>query len=1035
MMRFLQKFLKIFSLSAFFLMRAIPAYAQTYISPNNDGVQDELTVHFKISDRRYIAEWRLVIKDESGAVARVIANKETRPQKFGFKEFWKALFTPKQGVNTPGSITWDGVLDSGETAPDGNYFYSIEAADDNGNRRSTEPSIVVVDNTPPEIELAQPPESDKFFGAGAKASLTVQQSGSEEDLWTGTFTSASGEKVKTLIFQDAAPAGFHWDGSTDEGVLAVDGVYTYSIEATDRAGNKSLPARITNIIYSGEKPLTSLVINGSRYFSPQTDSPQKTIALVPNIPAPKTGNMLVGWKVVVTDYKNNTCKTFTGADDAPSVIMFNGLNDEGTLIDEGNYTAALTASYLNGYQTPPVYSPVFTLKRTPPKAGLNIQRKIFSPDGDGVMDVIVINQELSQEDAAWRSEVVNADGATVRKSELGDSPPRSFEWDGKDDRGGLCPDGEYTYKVYCTDLAGNSTLEVSEAFKLDTQAAEILLTASPGFFSPNGDNVQDVVSLALKSQTSIDSYKVDIKDANGNVRRTFSGENSLPSSIIWDGKDDRGGLCTDGGYTAALSVTAVNGKASSASQSFILDTVPPQAAITAPYTLFSPDKDSNKDVLPLVITTSKERRWSGVIADASGSTMREYTWYDTEVPSFEWDGADASGNTAPDGSYTFILSAQDEAGNKGTASLREVVVDARPTSAWVLAEHEAIAPNGKTKTQNFTLNTALRDGVDTWRFAVTNGSAEAFTVSGKGAAPPSTIAWDGRNTSAAIAEGVWTGVLSIDYLKGNKVHVETSSFVCTGFGPNVGVTTAPEYFSPDNDGVDDDLFISLSAKSLLPFDSWSFTIFDPQNHRPFWNAGGKSKITERITWQGKSNSGELVESAMDYPYTFTVTDSQEQTVSIDGFIPVDVLVIRDGDLLRMRIPSIIFRADAADFAGKDVDSKSGLESDVIERNNRILRRVAAVLNKFREYAVTIEGHANNVSGTEREETETTTAYGPALVPLSERRAEFVKATLVRLGVGANRLSTIGVGGRRPVAQRADRDNWWKNRRVEFILKK
>lgn len=1034
-MRFPKKLSNIINLSAFLFILAIPTYAQIYISPNNDGVQDELTVRFKISDRRYIAEWRLIVKDESGAVVRAIANKETRPQKFGFKEFWKALFTPKQGVNVPGTVTWDGVMDSGEIAPDGNYFYSIEAVDDNGNRSTTEPYAVVVDNTPPEIELVQPSENDKFFGAGAKASLAVKQSGSEEDRWTGAFTGAAGEAVKTLSFQNAAPVDFQWDGSTDDGILAADGVYTYSIEATDRAGNKSSPARITNIVYSGEKPATGLTINGSRYFSPQTDSPQKTITLVPNVPAPRTGNTLTGWKITITDYKDNICKTFTGADDVPSVIVFNGLNDAGALIDEGNYAALLTASYLNGYQTPVAYSPIFTMKRTSPKAGLNVQRKILSPDGDGVMDSIVIDQELSQEGTAWHAEIVNADGVVVKKNELGDSPTRSFEWDGKDDGGRLCPDGEYTYKVFCTDLAGNSTEEVSEVFELDTKAAEILLTVAPSFFSPNGDNVQDSVSLSLKSQTSIASYTVDIKDANGNVKKTFSGNNSLPPSVIWDGKDGGGSLCLDGGYTATLSATTVNGRTSSASQSFVLDTVPPQASITASYTLFSPDKDSNRDVLPFTITTSKERRWTGAITDAGGKTVREYTWYDVEVPSFEWDGSDVSGNTVADGSYTLALSAQDEAGNKGSADLRNIVVDARPTSAWILAEHEAIAPNGRTKTQNFTINTSLKDGIDAWRFTVTNGRAETFTISGKGDVPPETIVWNGKNTSDTIAEGVWTGVLSIDYLKGNKVRVETSPFICTGLAPNVGVTTAPEYFSPDNDSIDDELFISLGAKSLLPFASWSFTIFDPQNRKPFWSTSGKAKITEKITWQGRSNSGELVESAMDYPYTFTVTDSQDQTASVDGFISVDVLVIRDGNLLRMRIPSIIFRADNADFAGKDVDPKSGLEADVIERNNRILSRVAEVLNKFRDYAVTIEGHANNTSGTEREETETTASYGPALIPLSEKRAEFVKATLIRLGVSGNRLSTVGIGGRRPVAQRSDRDNWWKNRRVEFILRK
>ncbi|MDR0644218.1 MAG: flagellar motor protein MotB, partial [Treponema sp.] len=963
-MRRFPHFFKFFNLAAFFLM-TVPVYAQIYISPNNDGVQDELTVRFKISDRRYIAEWRIVIKNESGSVERIITNKETRPQKFGFKEFWKAIFTPKQGVAVPEAITWDGTMDSGEIAPDGNYFYHIEAVDDNGNISMTDPRVVVVDNTPPEIELAQPSEGEKFFGAGAKGSLAVKQNGSEEDLWTGTFIGNTGEKVKTLTFQNAAPADFQWDGSTDDGTLAADGVYTYSIEATDRAGNKSPPARIANIIYSGEKPVTGLTIHGSRYFSPQTNSPQKTITLVPNIPAPKTGNTLVSWNVTITDYKSNVYKTFTGASSAPQAIVFDGLDDRGSLVDEGNYAAVLTASYLNGYQTPAVYSPVFTMKRTPPKAGLTVQRKIFSPDGDGAMDSIVINQELSQEGTAWRAEVVNGDGIVVRRSELGDSPPRSFEWDGKDDGHSLCPDGEYTYKVFCTDLAGNSAEKVSEAFTLDTKAAEVLLTVSPSFFSPNGDNVQDSVSLTLKSQTGTAFYRVDIKDADGNLKKTFSGENSLPPSIAWDGKDEDGKLCSDDRYTATLSAITVNGKTPFVSQSFTLDTVPPQASVTASYTLFSPDDDSNKDILPLAITTSKERRWTGMITNAEGKTVREFTWYDTEVPSFEWDGADASGNIAPDGSYSFILSAQDEAGNKGTASLQNIVVDARPASAWILAEHEAIAPNGITKAQNFTLNASLKDGIDTWRFIVTEGTTEVFTVFGKGAAPPETVTWNGRNAERVIAEGLWTGVLFINYLKGNKVRVETSPFICTGLGPDIGVSTAPEYFSPDNDGIDDELYISLSAKSLLPFASWSFTIFDPQNRKPFWATVGKSKITEKITWQGKSNNGELVESAVDYPYTFTVTDTQGQTASVDGVIPVDVLVIRDGDLLRMRIPSIIFRADNADFAGKDVDSKSGLEPDVIERNNRILRRVAAILNKFRDYAVTIEGHANNVSGLER----------------------------------------------------------------------
>jgi outer membrane protein OmpA-like peptidoglycan-associated protein len=87
------------------------------------------------------------------------------------------------------------------------------------------------------------------------------------------------------------------------------------------------------------------------------------------------------------------------------------------------------------------------------------------------------------------------------------------------------------------------------------------------------------------------------------------------------------------------------------------------------------------------------------------------------------------------------------------------------------------------------------------------------------------------------------------------------------------------------------------------------------------------------------------------------------------------------------------------------------------------------LNKFRDYKVMVEGHANPTqpagAARDREETE--------LKRISEARAKAVVDLLVRYGVARNRLSSTGVGGSSPVVPYEDRDNWWKNRRVEFIL--
>lgn len=57
------------------------------------------------------------------------------------------------------------------------------------------------------------------------------------------------------------------------------------------------------------------------------------------------------------------------------------------------------------------------------------------------------------------------------------------------------------------------------------------------------------------------------------------------------------------------------------------------------------------------------------------------------------------------------------------------------------------------------------------------------------------------------------------------------------------------------------------------------------------------------------------------------------------------------------------------------------------------------------------------------------------MPLSKERADAIKSYLVKKGVKESALSTDGMGGTQPVANPKDKNNNWKNRRVEFILQK
>ena len=1043
----------VLSVTAAFMLSAL-AFAEkgpVYISPNNDGKQDILEVPVKIKDKRYVKDWAFIIENDKGDVVRTIGNKEKRETKITFKTFWKALFTPKSGVTVPASVMWNGVMDNGEVAPDGTYYYYMTASDDNGNAAKTKKLTVIVDNTPPDVQLAQPSSNEKIFGEGAKPVLAVKQNGSEEDEWKATFTDSTGKVVRSYKWTSSSPLSFEWNGSDDAGAPLPDGVYSYKITATDRAGNDSNPASIANIIYSADKPATNIAISGSKYFSPNGNGINDTISFFVKIPVPdaKSVNKLVEWAVKITDGKGNVVKTFSGKDNPPSRVEFDGKTDSGSDAAEGLYQAVVSAKYSNGYEPDLVKSPEFTLDKTPPVAKIKANSLIFSPDGDGNSDTMVISQDIAANSGSpvenWTGKIVDSEGKTIREFDFGSFPPETVVWDGLDDSSSLAANGKYRYVLSATDLAGNSSETSVADLTLDTSKTELLLAVSPTAFNPAGaDKSKTSVKLTpvVKAGSSINEYTVEIKNAKGSTVWSMSGT-SLPSSFTWNGLSSGGERCDDGKYVATLSTKSANGsEAKTSTQAFVIDTVAPKVSVSAPYTLFSPDGDSRKDTLPLTVESSSEEKWTASIYDSKNQLVRSYNWQGKIPAKVEWNGTDAAGNKVADGTYRIVFLSEDAAGNKGTAEIASVQVDNREAKAYITAELDAFSPNGDSflESQKLSLRPSLKDGVESWSVSIVSPEGKVVkSWSEKDQKDmPAEITWNGLDSENKVAEGIFTAKLSMVYAKGNVIDVSSSAFICSVTPPQLTVKTAPQYFSPDNDGENDDLYILLKGNDIVPLKNWSFTIKDP-NGKPFWSTSGKSSITERIIWDGRGKNGELVQSATDYPYTFTVTDTLGMTSTVEGKIEVDILVIRVGDVLKMAVPSIIFRQDKADFGVQVLDAngkvtKPGITEAQAKNNERILKRIAQILNKFKNYTVVVEGHANSVTGTEAEETSTANGNIP-LEPLSKERAEFVKGKLVGYGVSSDRLSAVGRGGRQPVAARGDKDNAWKNRRVEFILNK
>lgn len=1011
-------------------------YPETrYISPNNDGKADTLEFPISITDQRYVDWWKFEIFDSQNNLVRTYRNKERRPETQGLKNVLDRLLDVKSGVAVPESLRWDGVLESGEVAPDGTYSFSLSAADDNVNTASSPRYEVIVDNTAPAVEITAAGGSADLSklmifspdGDGNKDTFEILQKGSKEDLWDGGIYTAAGNKIRSFNVEKGEPAPIVWDGKNDNGSIVPDGVYSYRISATDRAQNTG-SAKLDNIIVNTERPAVSLLI-GDSYFSPNGDAIKDTLRLSPGVSV-KEG--IVEWKMAVKNQSGTVVRTYSGKQSVPPQTDFDGQSDGGNLIAEGTYQAELTVTYQNGHVATTL-SPTFIMDITAPSGAVKTEYPAFSPNNDGKQDVMVFIQEGSEEQS-WQGEIrripsgsqtyTEGSGILVKSFSFAGQPDKRLVWDGRDDAGRLAADGDYEYRLVSTDRAGNKGFSNSVRFSLSTADTPVLLSTDLRAFSPNGDGVKDTLNILpqLQVKDGIQTWKIEILDASGKAVRSFEGRGRVPESILWNGKNDAGNIVSDGQYTGRADIKYINGNNPVAqSQAIILDTAAPELSLSAPYTLFSPNQDGKKDFLILDITTPGQDSWKAELTDMAGKSVMSWEWKGP-APDIRWNGTDSAGNQVADGTYRLTVSSTDEAGNKTVKTLEPITVDARIPRAFFTASAMGLSPNGDGKFDTTTFSIVLnpKDGIESWKLEILGSTGAVYRALGAGKTTPAeTLVWDGKNDAGQIVEGTYAARLQVLYAKGDVIEQTISPMLVDISGPRISFSTSPQYFSPDNDGVDDELTMNVSVQDASPIAAWNLEIREPEGPKQlFYRIEGKGSPSSKYTWDGRSNKGELVQAATDYPVQIQAVDTLGNTSTVSAMIGVDVLVIREGDLLKIKVPSIIFRENGADF--------NTLPTEKVDNNIRVLKRIAEILNKFRDYKVKVEGHANPVTRTVKEETE-------ELQPLSEARAKAIVDKLIEFGVDRNRLSYVGMGGSRPVVRWEDRDNWWKNRRVEFIL--
>ncbi len=762
-----------------------------------------------------------------------------------------------------------------------------------------------------------------------------------------------------------------------------------------------------------------------------------------------------------------------------------GDDRDGQVVPDGDYLYQLqvTDDLGRGFTTPPAR---VTVDTEPPQiVSVEPDFTLFSPTGDGMRDVLTITQEGSRE-YTWLGFFADQDGTPVREFEqintsgriVNDQEPPVIEWDGTDNAGEPVPNGVYFYTLVGIDRAGNRAESSGTEVELDREAQFMALEAEYEVFSPRDTGIRDELELYphVFETEGLRSWRIDIRAAGEALIRRIDGDFPIPSEVVFDG---RGSLARpaspgqetvpEGSYSAELIVIHSDGlEEVSEPVEFSVDLTPPRIAAEPQRRVFNPESDDADGELGFSQASSEEDAvWTGRILNSEDETIRTYEW-EGIAEDFAWDGRNEEGEIASDGIYSYEVNATDPAGNTGGIEIIGLRLDTISAGAQVEFGPRAIRPQevfeddfadaadeaaetdeseqdgeseesaesaetdaGETsgdddlpESVEVTLDIHDRDQIQSWMLEFQHVERNvAARVHGTGPVPD-TVGWDGRLDDDRIIDGEYLVRFVLQYPENIEVTAAAADYLIVDTrGPELALDISPEEFSPDVDGEDTELTVAFSARDLwTDVEQWSIEVLDPQgNQFRYWEGSGS--IEETVQWDGRNEEGELVLSAVEYLVLFESVDSLGNQSMQTRTISTDIMVFRDGDTLRINIPSIVFEPYAFDLFER--------ENQTLLKNIRTLQRLSDIVKSYPDHTVRIGGHAvsllyDDEDLARREQQET-------LLPLSSLRAREVRKALGILGVQLERMTARGYGGAEPVVPHSDLENRWKNRRVEVIM--
>lgn len=497
-------------------------------SPNNDGIQDDIT--FEIE------------KDKSDKIIEVYIVSEKERYSFPINSIDKDNFI------------WDGKDSQGNEIPAGSYFLECKIQDPAGNISKIQSKPISLVRKAEEVSVLSdtgyysPNDDNKFDSIKFTFSAENKENVVGMDLLIEDTNHQIVYTKKFVKFQK----DFSFSEKLDEGK------YFYYIKVYYNNGNMPLSLK-RNFIVDLTKPSITLSAIQQYFTTVEKFSNSAKVEF-------KISEDVASCNYSILDQNK---KPIESSDNIgiSGIIQWNGKRSN-ISYQEGVYYIKVESTDLAGNQNSneiPVY-----LITSEPELVIKIANSTISPNQDGLLDST--NVDFAYKDSGTkvldqligkRIVITNQDKKIVEKTDL-QLNQNSYNFAGR----GLT-DGEYQISIIY-EFASGIISQAEATIYIDLTPPKTDLVLKPELFSPDGDGEKDTlyITYSLQDFSNIDSYTIRIyrlyEDGKKSVKpfKTFQfskiNDNKATNQIQWDGKGDEPDSMVDSATDYVLTLTAID---------------------------------------------------------------------------------------------------------------------------------------------------------------------------------------------------------------------------------------------------------------------------------------------------------------------------------------------------------------------------------------------------------------------------------------------------------------------------------------------